>query len=416
MILQGLLSLTIGYLPIIVPLYLIAIGYGAVQLGLLITAVSFCAALFAVISGVASDRLGRKTVIIASSLLMAFGTVVFSQVTSLYLLLIFGGISMISPQGGSGSGAGIGPYYPAVQALLSAHVDDHDRTTALSSILLVCGIIGAAGSLIAKLPELLHHLAGMPMIAGYRAVFIVTAAINVMIAVLTLPVGEQRHPGTREGSPPSNDEAEADPGHKRLGLSHDTWAIVWRFMLVNWTNGLAVGMLGPFVTYWFYRQWGTTADQLGSLFFIINLIVIPPLYAAGPLARRFGTVNVVAWSRAISTVFLALVPLMPTLVLAYAAFLGRQLTNAMSVPIRQSYIMGVVRPSERAAASGIANLPIQVGLTMSSLSAGFLMQLALTIPMEVSAAFQVVNTAIYWWFFRSLPPVEERASETRSAR
>jgi hypothetical protein len=178
-------------------------------------------------------------------------------------------------------------------------------------------------------------------------------------------------------------------------------------MLVNLTNGLAVGALGPFMTYWFVRQWGATVDQLGTLFFIINLTVVLPLFIAGPLTRRFSTVNVVVGSRGLSTVFLAMMPVMPSFWLAGGAFLARQLANAVSVPVRQSYIMGVIRPSERASAAGIANLPIQAGLSISSIATGFLMQLALTIPIELSAFFQLLNTILFWAFFRSKPPIEE---------
>jgi hypothetical protein len=37
--------------------------------------------------------------------------------------------------------------------------------------------------------------------------------------------------------------------HKRLGLSRDSWRLVSRFMITNATNGLAAGMMGPFVVY-----------------------------------------------------------------------------------------------------------------------------------------------------------------------
>src|SRR5690349_18630982 len=72
--LQALYSLTVGYLPIIVPLYLVAIGFGAVELGFLMTSVAILGALFAVATGLASDRFGYKKVIVGSSFLVAAGT------------------------------------------------------------------------------------------------------------------------------------------------------------------------------------------------------------------------------------------------------------------------------------------------------------------------------------------------------
>ncbi len=408
--LQALYSLTVGYLPIVLPLYLLSIGYGAVELGFLLTAVSIAGALFAVASGVASDRFGYKNVIVGSSFLVALGSLLFAGTRNFYLMLILAGISQIIPPGGSGSGVGIGPSYPAVQALTAAHVEDRDRTSALSWMALMCGIATAIGAPVAVLPDLMHHTAAISMLTGYRMVFVLTAILNVLSAVLVYPISETRRltalpnaPSARPAVP--NDLPAEEP--RIFGLSRSSWTLVWRFMLVNLTNGLAVGALGPFMTYWFVRQWGATANQLGTLFFIINLTVMLPLFLAGPLTRRFTTVGVVVGSRGLSALFLVIMPMMPSFWLAGAAFLARQLANAVSVPVRQSYILGVIRPSERASVAGIVNLPIQAGLAISSIATGFLMQLALTIPIEVSAFFQILNTLLFWVFFRSKPPVEE---------
>ncbi len=408
--LQALYSLTVGYLPIVLPLYLISIGFGAVALGFLMTAVSIVGALFAVATGMVSDRFGYKKVIVGASFLVALGTLLFAVTRNLYLMMLLAGISQIVPPGGSGSGVGIGPSYPAVQALTATHVEDRDRTSALSWMALVCGLATAVGAPLAALPELMHRRAGISILSGYQTIFVVTAIINVLSAVLVYPISETRRPSPRSIAPAARPVAPPDPPDDEprvFGLSAATWALVWRFMLVNFTNGLAVGALGPFLTYWFLRRWGATADQLGTLFFIINLAVVFPLFVAGPLARRFTAVGTVVGSRGLSTLFMALMPLMPSFWLAGAAFLARQIANAVSVPVRQSYILGVIRPSERASAAGIANLPIQGGLSISSVATGFLMQVALWIPIEVSTVFQALNTVLFWLFFRSKPPVEE---------
>jgi MFS family permease len=408
--LQALYSLTVGYLPIVLPLYLLSIGYGAVQLGFLLTSVSIVGAVFAVASGIASDRFGYKNVIIGSSLLVALGSLLFAETRDLYLMMILAGISQILPPGGSGSGVGIGPSYPAVQALTALHVEDRDRTSALSGMALICGVATAIGAPVAALPDLMHHAAAISMLNAYRLIFVLTAILNVLSALLVYPISETRRSPARPTTPSARPVVADDPPaeeRRTFGLSSGSWTLVWRFMLVNLTNGLAVGALGPFMTYWFVRQWGATANQLGSLFFIINLTVMLPLFLAGPLTRRFSTVGVVVSSRGISALFLVVMPMMPTFWLAGAAYLSRQLANAVSVPVRQSYILGVIRPSERASAAGIANLPIQAGLSISSIATGFLMQLALSIPIELSAFFQLLNTLLFWVFFRSKPPVEE---------
>lgn len=406
---QGLYSFTIGYLPIILPLYLAALGFGPVALGLLMTACAVSSAIFAVIAGVLSVRVGCKKVIIGSSLLIALGCLAFGRSRSFSWLLICGALSVIAPQATSGSGVGIGPYYPASQALAAEKVRDSDRTHAFATIALISGLVAALGSLLAKIPLLLQHAAGFSIVAGYQFMFGVTAALNVMIALLTTPISEtDRTRAAGQDAVRTNEVITVSLLKRQLGLSRESWSLVWRFMFTNWINGLAAGMLGPFVSYWFYRRFGATADQLATLFFLINLVVAAPLFMAAFLARRFGAVNVVVGARGVSALLLLAVPLMPSFLLAGAMYLGRQVINALAVPVRQSYVMGVVRPSERAAAAAVANLPIQGGSSMSSAAAGYLMSnVALAAPFEVSAILQMLNTVVYHLFFHGRPPAEE---------
>ena len=182
-------------------------------------------------------------------------------------------------------------------------------------------------------------------------------------------------------------------------------------MITNSTNGLAIGMLGPIVVYWFYRRFGATSAELAYMFFILNMVASVPYLMAGRIAMAFGSVRSIVATRAIGAALLFGVVLMPTFVCAGVLYGIRMLFNVLSIPVRQSYLMGVIAPSERATASGFANFPSQVTSAAGPYIAGYFMEhLFLSMPLEFAAVMQALNTVLYWWFFRNVYPPEEMNS------
>ena len=181
-------------------------------------------------------------------------------------------------------------------------------------------------------------------------------------------------------------------------------------MVTNATNGLALGFLGPITVYWFYRRYGVGASELGALFFIVNIAAAPTYLYAAQFARRLGAVNTVVFTRLVSVVFLALMPVMPVYPLASALYVVRMILNTLSIPVRQSYLMGVVRRQERATAAGISNLPTQITSSLGPTIGGYIMQsVALDLPLELAAVFQCINAVLYYLFFRGIKPPEEQS-------
>jgi MFS family permease len=65
---------------------------------------------------------------------------------------------------------------------------------------------------------------------------------------------------------------------------------------------------------------------------------------------------------------------MPTAPLAVGCLLLRTTTSQMDVPARQSFVMSVVPPEERAAASSVTNVPRSLAAALSPLVAGALLE------------------------------------------
>jgi hypothetical protein len=108
---------------------------------------------------------------------------------------------------------------------------------------------------------------------------------------------------------------------------------------------------------------------------------------------------------------MATMALVPSFLVAAVLFLLRTQVNTMSVPMRQSFLMGMVDPADRSASAGFSNLPLQVLSSAGPTIAGQLMQSVwVSLPLEIAAALQAVNAGLYHAFFHNMRLPEERVA------
>jgi MFS family permease len=409
---RALRSLTQSCLIIVVPIFVASLGFGAIDLGYLFTAAALASAALAAAVGFLSDRFGRRNLLVAMSLMTAAAGIAFAVAHSFALLIVAAALGTVGRTGPAGAGAGVGPYYPAEQALVAEHSSHENRTSAFGAMAFVGVIAGAIGSLLAMVPTIAHQSFGLSVVGGFRAVFWIIAAFGVVMAAVSVPIREASQTsgaGARSRTANETIASTSTPEGKRtLGLSRGSWWFVLRFAAINGVNGLAVGMLGPFVVYWFYRRFLVSAAQVGQLFFVINIVAgIPNLFVAR-ISRRVGAVSTMVWARAVSAIFLALMVLMPTFLAAACMYTIRAVIGVLWIPVRQSYLMGLIEPRERATAAGLTNVPLQITSLVSPYFAGLMMATVwLGAPIALAAILQESTAGMYWGFFHGIPAPEE---------
>lgn len=111
--------------------------------------------------------------------------------------------------------------------------------------------------------------------------------------------------------------------------------------------------------------------------------------------------------RAFTCVLLATLPLAPTFAIAGVLYLLRLMLFVMTVPVRQSYVMGIVPPDERSRAAAYSNVPARITQVIGAGIAGSLIEHGwLSVPLELAALFQMTNAALFWRFFSKVVPPE----------
>lgn len=400
---------------VLVPIYLAILGFDAVRLGALFTVVALVSAGLSALIGLAADRVGRKPFLIVVPLLTAGTAVVFGLARAVPLLFVSAALGSFGRGAGAGAGA-VGPYQPAEQAYLADGVPAHHRNDLFGRVAFMSSL-GAliGGGPLAALAELLPQLgvlgtAGHPL-AGYHVAFLVMAALALVAGLLAVPLRETHRV---RPEPAAGLRRGANPLRR---VSPQSWSTLWRLWLTNSVNGLAVGFFGPFITYWYYERFHAGPAQIGLLYAAINLAaMVSNLYAA-PLARRLGLVRAIVVSRSLQAALMIPMVLAPSFWLAGGFYLLRMLAQRVGLPLRQSYVMAVVPKEERGTVAALSNLPSQGTSAIGPSIAGELFaHVSLSLPFEMGAALQGLNTLLFYTFFHRQPPPEERLTSSASER
>jgi MFS family permease len=389
-----LMSASRALAGVITPVYLVLIGFSALELGALALVVAVATAVLATAIGLLSDRVGRRPFLIAVPLLAAAAAVSYTLTRS--PLVLFAAAAAGSFGRGSGAGVGmVGPYQPAEQAFVTEITTARRRNTAF-------GQLAAASSLGALLGTPLAILAGQAqgsdaaVTEAFRVPFLACAVLAAAAGLLALALRE----------PPRS--VPADGGGRRPRFPRRSMPLLMRLWATNSVNGLAVGMFGPFVTYWFFVRFGADAGQIGLLYAVINAISVVSTLGAARLAARWGLVRTVTAVRVVQALLLVPLVLAPTFLLAGAVYLVRMIVARISMPLRQSYVLAMADPGERAAVGALSNVPSQAAMAVAPLAAGYIFdEVSLSLPFILGGALQLTNALMYWGLFHALTPEDE---------
>jgi predicted MFS family arabinose efflux permease len=138
--------------------------------------------------------------------------------------------------------------------------------------------------------------------------------------------------------------------------------------------------------------------------------------SAARIAARIGLIETMVFTHLPSNVLLILVPLMPTLPLAVAMLLLRSTLSQMDVPARQAYVVTMVDPSERTAATAYTNTARYLVRPFGAAAAGLAMQrVALGAPFVIAGMLKVVYDLALYATFRRVPLPDETEPATSPA-
>ncbi|MDA8197546.1 MAG: MFS transporter [Actinomycetota bacterium] len=404
-----LVSMTQVIVAIGVPIYFAADGISASQLGLIIGLTAVFSVSISTLIGTLSDRIGRRPFLIVYPILIGLAVVTF-VITSYQPLLI--GATVVGGFGrGGGAGAGqVGAYQPAESALLS-DIAVTNRNRAFMKV----SQFNVIGALLGSLAALFFYgnLSGPKSKNDLMIPFVIAAisAIGAGLSALLLKdvntTKAKRALEIQNGNEYGNESSEKNT-IKRSILPKNSMPLLLRLFLTNSLNGLAVGMFGPFLTYYFYVRFHEGPNAIAFVYLLTNVLSLGPISTATKWAGKSGIIKVTTILRVIQALLLIPFALAPNYVLAASIFVLRTVVQRAALPLRTSYVQSQAHPDERAQVAALSNISAQIMQSGSPVLAGFLFdQVAFEAPFIVGGLVQLLSAIFYGYFFMSRPPADE---------
>lgn len=377
-----MLGIVMGIFQLLFNFYVLSLGYNQEVLGTLVSFRSATSLIAAIPAALLVNRIGKRNAFITGNLLIG---------VAIAIMLLFPGFALFRAMSAligmaqTLSAIGMGPF-------LMENSSDYERTylfSVASGINMTAMSIGEwVGG---YLPALFGGLLSVASTAT-RAYSATLALICVGSALSVIPyffISNKYVPSSGRSI------FKLDYfKHNPKGLS--------RLILPLLITSIGAGMIMPFMNVFFRTVHGQSDAAIGTVFAWGALAMGFGLLVAPALAERFGKIQVVVISQALSIPFLVLLGFTPFLIPAIAAFYVRATLMNMSGPVYSTYVMEKVPVESRAMVASLTSMSFNFGWALSPMLSGWLqIRSGFSGPFMITIATYTVAVLMYYlWHWR----------------
>lgn len=373
-----------GFVAVLLPAYLLALGLGQWEVGVLSTATLLGSALLTLAVGRWGHRHDSRRLLLGAALLMCATGLLFANLVHFWPLLLVAFVGTLNPSSGD-----VSVFLPLEHARLAAAAQGEARTALFSRYTFTGALCAALGALAAALPDLLGGYGpGLGRLDALRAMFVLYGAVGFTVFLLYLRL---------PAAPPHLQEQQPTP----LGPSRRT---VLRLAALFSVDAFAGGLLvNTLLALWLFERFGLSLAAAGSFFFWAGLLTAGSQLAAPKVAQRIGLLNTMVFTHIPSSLFLIGAAFADSLPLALALLFLRAALSQMDVPTRAAFVMAVVTPAERTAAASFTAVPRSLAAAASPALGGALFAAGwLAAPLVACGALKIAYDIAIWRAFRKI--------------
>ena len=374
---RGLRAFADGYMAVLLPAYLLALGLGTLEVGVVATATMLGSALATVAVGAWGHLAQSRRLLQGASLLMAATGVGFAGFSSFWPLMVVAFVGTLNPSSGD-----VSIFLPLEHARLAGAATGHARTTLFARYSLLGAVCAAFGALAATVPDWLVSHTGASAVAAMRSMFLLYGAIGLLVWCLyrALPAA-------------SSDAGDQSP--TPLGPSR---RIVVRLAALFSVDAFAGGLVvNALLSLWLLQRFGLSLSQAGAFLFWAGLLSAASQLAAPWVAQRIGLLNTMVFTHIPANVCLVLAALAPSLPWALGFLFVRSALSQMDVPTRTAYVMAVVTPAERPAAASFTAVPRSLAGALSPTLSGALFAAGfISLPLVACGLLKIAYDITLW--------------------
>ncbi|MCP4735058.1 MAG: MFS transporter, partial [Bosea sp.] len=163
-----------GFVAVLLPVYLLALGFSPLEVGIIATASLLGSALLTIAAGFLGPRFDHRQLLLAAASLMIATGVAFAVVHDYALLLIVAFAGTINPSAGS-----VSVFVPIEHAALTREVSDANRTRMFARYSLVGALASAVGALAAAAPDVMTTV-GLGQLTAIKLMFVLYAVVGLL--------------------------------------------------------------------------------------------------------------------------------------------------------------------------------------------------------------------------------------------
>jgi len=377
-----------GYMAVLLPAYLLAIGLGQLEVGLISTATLLGSAAATLAVGAIGHRIGSRTLLRGAALLMAATGLGFAGFSAFWPLAVVAFVGTLNPSSGD-----VSVFLPLEHARLADAARGEARTALFARYSVLGAGCAALGALAAGLPDWAVQQAGISRVNAMRAMFLLYGAIGLVVWMLYRRVPVQAAASEHSAPVP-------------LGPSR---GIVVRLAALFCVDAFAGGLVvNALLSLWLLQRFGLTLAQAGVFFFWAGLLSAASQFAAPKVAARVGLLNTMVFTHIPANLCLIGAALAPAMPLALALLFVRSALSQMDVPTRTAYVMAVVTPAERTAAASFTAVPRSLAAALSPALGGALFAAGwISAPLVLCGLLKIGYDLALWRSFRRHAPASE---------
>jgi len=389
---RGVRAFGDGFVALLLPIYLVELGFSALAIGAIVTSTLIGTALLTLWVGWIANRHSRRLLLLAAAVLMAATGAGFAAITNFWPLLLIAFVGTMNPTSGDAS-----IFVPLEQTVLTQTIAARRRTALFARYSVIGSCATALGVLAAAVPDFISVWTGCTRAAAMQLMFGLYAGLGLVAFLLYRPLS----PAVEIA-----DEAPKAPLQQSKRLVYGMAAL---FGMDSFGTGFLVQSL---LALWLYEAFQVSVTTTAAILFWSSLCSAVSYLVAVPIAGRIGLINTMVFTHLPSNILLILIPFAPNLATAIALLLARSALSQMDVPTRTSYVMAVVTPPERPAAASITAVPKTFAWAAGSMISGYLLTLStFGWPLLIGGVVKGVYDIVLLIKFQKVrPPEEARAA------
>jgi MFS family permease len=385
---RGIRAFGDGFVALLLPIYLVELGFSALAVGAIVTSTLIGTALLTLWVGWVANRHSRRFLLLAAAVLMAATGAGFAIATNFWPLLAIAFVGTMNPTSGDAS-----IFVPLEQTVLSQTIEPHRRTALFARYSVIGSAAAALGVLAAALPDVVNAWTGWPPSVTMQLMFGLYAGLGLLALLFYRPLS------------PAIEIAEEAPKVPLQQSKMLVYGMAALFGMDSFGTGFLVQSL---LALWLYQAFQISVTTAATILFWSSLCSAVSYLLAVPIATRIGLINTMVFTHLPSNILLILVPFAPDLATAISLLLARSALSQMDVPTRTSYVMAVVTPAERPAAASITAVPKTFAWAAGSLISGWLLTLSsFGWPLVIGGVIKGVYDILLLLKFQKVRPPEE---------